>query len=212
MRRYNTLDRLLSKLDNHLASVFSDSVAIDSSYPAEHIEPRTLNSMESRRSCGYMRVNHAGEVAAQALYKAQAATSCNKTTRKMMQTAAKDEISHLNWCKRRLDELGGRTSYLNLIWFSGSFTIGLLAGLLGNRWNLGFVEETERQVVVHLDNHLQKLPERDARSRTIVKQMLMDESHHANMAKGAGATRLPAVIKKTMHLVSQVMVKTAYWI
>ena len=159
-----------------------------------------------------MRVNHAGEVSAQALYKAQAITARENKVQEAMERSAEEEIDHLVWCQERLHELGGHTSYLGPLWFFGSFTIGSLAGLIGDKWNLGFVVETENQVVVHLDAHLQKIAECDLRSRAILKQMREDEAHHASVALHSGAAVLPEPVKKLMRLCSKVMTKTAYWI
>jgi ubiquinone biosynthesis monooxygenase Coq7 len=159
-----------------------------------------------------MRVNHSGEVAAQALYQAQGFTARSKSIQVSMQQSAIEEIDHLDWCQERLTELGSHTSFLNPLWYSGSFTIGALAGLLGDKWSLGFVVETENQVVAHLESHLQKLPVQDARSRAILEQMKIDEAHHASVAIESGAAELPEKVKKLMRLCSRVMTSTAYWI
>ena len=157
-----------------------------------------------------MRVNHAGEIAAQALYKAQALTARSEAIRREMKTSAEEEYDHLYWCETRLKELDEHTSYLEPIWSAGSFAIGLLAGSFGDKWNLGFLAETEHQVVSHLEEHLQKLPPTDQRSRAILKQMQKDEAHHAHAAETAGAKSLPLAIRKLMSLTSSVMKKTAY--
>ncbi len=157
-----------------------------------------------------MRVNHAGEVCAQALYHGQGLVSRHRNVKEKMQQAMIEEGDHLAWCETRLQELGSHTSYLNPGWYMGSFAIGLLAGLVGDKWSLGFLAETENQVVSHLEKHLQQLPANDKRSLAVLSQMREDESHHRDEAVQAGAAELPGFIKKMMQLVSKVMVKTAY--
>jgi ubiquinone biosynthesis monooxygenase Coq7 len=159
-----------------------------------------------------MRVNHAGEISAQALYQAQALTARSAATRTSMKQAAEEENDHLAWCAQRLEELGGHISHLSSIWYLGSFAIGTLAGLAGDKWSLGFLAETEEQVVRHLEAHLENLPSEDHKSRKIVSQMRADESEHATMAVEIGAVALPKPIKKMMALFSKVMTKTAYWV
>ena len=156
-----------------------------------------------------MRVNHSGEVCAQALYQAQAITARSDTVRKTMETAADEENDHLSWCEERLDELGSHKSYLNPVWYCGSFTIGTIFGLIGDSWNLGFLAETERQVVKHLESHLKKLPVDDHRSRAILKQMRNDEASHATRAVQAGAEELPTLVKRAMALTAKIMTTTA---
>jgi Ubiquinone biosynthesis protein COQ7 len=159
-----------------------------------------------------MRVNHAGEICAQALYHGQAAVARNRDIQDSMERSAEEEYDHLAWCEKRLAELGERTSLLNPAWYGGSFSIGVLAGLAGDKWNLGFVAETERQVVKHLENHLRRLPARDDRSRAILIQMKEDEGHHGTIALEAGAAALPPPIQGLMKLASQIMTHTAYWL
>ena len=159
-----------------------------------------------------MRVNHVGEICAQALYQSQALTAKDPSLRAKMQSAADEEVDHLAWCEQRLEELGSRKSILNPVWYAGSFAIGAAAGIAGDKWNLGFVAETERQVVEHLESHLTVLPEQDRRSREVVEQMKQDEAEHARMAVGAGAAALPAPVKSLMKLASRVMTRTAYWL
>ena len=156
-----------------------------------------------------MRVNHSGEVCAQALYQAQAITARSDVVRQTMQTAANEENDHLSWCEERLDQLGSHKSYLNPVWYCGSFMIGTLFGFIGDRWNLGFLAETERQVVKHLESHLEKLPVDDYKSRAIVEQMRNDEAHHATRAVQAGAEELPRLVKRMMALTAKVMTTTA---
>ena len=157
-----------------------------------------------------MRVNNAGEVAAQGLYRGQALTARAAATGAAMEQAAAEENEHLNWCQRRLDELNARRSLLDGVWYCGSFAIGALAGAAGDRWSLGFVKETEQQVCDHLDRHLEQLPENDRRSRSIVDTMRADEARHAQDATAAGAAELPRPVKSLMSLVSRVMTATAY--
>lgn len=159
-----------------------------------------------------MRVNHAGEVAAQALYRGHAVTARTDALRGHMERAAEEETDHLAWCEQRLGELGSRTSLLNPLWYGGSFAIGALAGWAGDKWSLGFVAETEQQVVKHLEDHLTRLPAEDAQSRAILEQMRKDEAQHATVAIEAGAAELPEMVKRAMALTSAVMTRSAYWL
>jgi ubiquinone biosynthesis monooxygenase Coq7 len=211
-REYSTLDRLLMAIDDGVRTVFGRPPSTGRSAPDTGIAETPLSDADRRVSEGLMRVNHTGEICAQALYSAQALTARNDEVRKRMQRAAAEENDHLIWCESRVQELGGHLSYLNPLWYAGSFAIGALAGLAGDRWNLGFVVETERQVEGHLDEHLQRLPEEDAKSRAIVAQMRIDEGNHAEMAQRAGAVDLPIPIKRLMTLQSKVMTTVAYWI
>jgi ubiquinone biosynthesis monooxygenase Coq7 len=159
-----------------------------------------------------MRIDHTGEVCAQALYQGQALTSRSSSVREKMQQSALEENDHLIWCRQRLQELHSHTSYLNPIWYTGSLLIGILAGLLGDRWNLGFVAETEHQVSHHLQKHLEQLPKNDIKSTKILQQMQMDELHHATVAIEGGAKALPETIKQLMKILSKLMTTTTYWI
>jgi ubiquinone biosynthesis monooxygenase Coq7 len=159
-----------------------------------------------------MRVNHSGEVAAQALYQGQAAVAANSSTQSALTEAASEETDHLAWCATRIQELGGRTSLLNPLWYAGSFAIGALAGLAGDRASLGFVAETERQVVEHLEGHLHRLPPTDARTRAIVQQMSADEARHGHNALSAGGAELPAIARAMMKATARIMTRTAYWV
>ena len=178
--------------------------------PAADIEPAELSEDERKHVAGLMRVDHVGEICAQALYQGQAFTARDEQTREHMLHAADEETDHLDWCKKRLDELNSHTSLLNPIWYTGSFAIGCAAGIAGNGWNLGFVVETERQVEAHLDEHLQELPEQDKRSRAILEKMKEDEIRHADQALHKGGKPLPEAIKQGMRLMSKVMTTTAY--
>ena len=178
--------------------------------PAESIEQPELNEDERKHVAGLMRVDHVGEICAQALYQGQAFTAKDEQTRKHMLEAALEEADHLDWCKQRLDELDSHTSLLNPAWYAASFAIGAAAGIAGNGWNLGFVVETERQVEAHLDEHLGELPPQDECSRVILEQMKADEIKHADNALHAGGKILPGPIKQAMRLMSRVMTSTAY--
>lgn len=171
-----------------------------------------LSADERRRSVGFMRVNHAGEIAAQALYHGQALAARDAATREMLLRAAREEADHLAWCATRLTELDSQPSRLDPLWYAGSLAIGALAGLMGDRVSLGFVVETERQVEGHLDGHLGSLPEADARSRAIVAAMRTDEMAHGATAKAAGGVELPMPVRALMRATARVMTGTAYWL
>lgn len=203
------IDSLILGLDRALRTVFSVDAAHRVS-PADALPEATLSDSQRRHVVGMMRVNHAGEVAAQALYEGQAATARLDTVRDAMAEAAAEENDHLAWCAQRLRELDDRTSLLNPFWYAGSWLIGAGAGLVGDRWSLGFVAETERQVIRHLDGHLDQLPEEDVRSRAILEQMKKDEERHGTAALEAGGTELPAPIRLAMTLTAKVMTTTAY--
>ncbi len=211
-RHYNKLDQIIIDFDKSLAALFSNPGRQKRANPAAEHLSSAMTSAQLRVSQGLMRINHAGEVSAQALYQGQALTARSGRVKALMQHAAEEELDHLNWCKSRLDELHTHTSYLNPIWHLGSFSIGALAGLSGDKWSLGFVAETENQVESHLQKHLDILPAADNRSRLILEQMQVDEETHAQTALDSGAAELPAQIKKIMSLCSRVMTKTAYWI
>ena len=159
-----------------------------------------------------MRVNHAGEVAAQALYKGHATVARDKTIEQQMQHAAAEEFDHLAWCEQRIHELGEAPSRLSPIWYAGAYAIGAASGMLGDRWSLGFIAETERQVCAHLDSHLDDLPADDTRSRAIVERMRDEEAEHGENAVQAGAADLPAPVKMLMRLTAKIMTRTAYWV
>jgi ubiquinone biosynthesis monooxygenase Coq7 len=167
---------------------------------------------QPRHSAGLMRVNHSGEICAQALYSGQALFARSPDVRAALQTAAAEERDHLAWCRIRLQELGSRTSFLDPAWYAGSFALGMASGLLGDRWSMGFLAETEAQVEHHLDGHLDQLPPDDRRSRAIVLQMRDDEQRHGAMGRSLGATELPYPVKLAMKATSKVMTRTAYWV
>jgi 3-demethoxyubiquinol 3-hydroxylase len=212
-RHYGIIDQLIIRFDQHLTRQQAETRPTGRRpSPADAVPEAPLNSAEKRHVEGLMRVNHAGEVSAQALYQGQALTSRDPVVRMAMRHSANEEIDHLDWCKKRLNELGGHTSFLNPVWYMGSFSMGTLAGLAGDKWSLGFVAETEQQVVEHLLGHLQQLPPQDMKSRAILQQMMEDEARHGTVAMTIGGVELPAVVKAAMRLCSRVMTRTAYWI
>ena len=200
------IDQLFSQLDHGLRSTFVRPSSKRAS-PADTIteDPIAKNTELRNTSAALMRVNHVGEVCAQALYQGQALTSRSVEVRDKMNEAAEEEIDHLNWCYRRIEQLDSHTSYLNPLWYLGSFSLGLGAGLAGDKWSLGFLAETERQVVEHLELHLERLPEEDTISRAIVTQMAEDEARHAEMATENGAAELPQFVKQTMKATARLM-------
>jgi ubiquinone biosynthesis monooxygenase Coq7 len=211
-RHYTHLDRLLMNLDVGLRTVLGQPQITERPDPARGIAESELAAAERELAGRLMRINHAGEVAAQGLYQGQAITARLPDVREKMERAAREENDHLDWCERRAGELGTHVSYLNPLWFAGSAAIGALAGLAGDKWSLGFVAETEKQVVRHLDDHLARLPPQDDKSRAILEQMKEDEGHHATTALEAGGAQLPYPIKRLMNLTSKVMTRAAYWL
>lgn len=169
-------------------------------------------SQQPRHSAGLMRVNHSGEICAQALYSGQALFARSPEVRAALQTAAAEERDHLAWCRTRLHELGSRTSFLDPAWYAGSFALGMASGLLGDRWSMGFLAETEAQVEHHLEGHLDELPADDGRSRAIVLQMRDDEQRHGAMGRALGANELPYPVRLAMKATSKIMTRTAYWV
>ena len=209
-RHYSRIDRLLIEVEHALGSTFIAQPAARTANPATDVAESDLDPAARQHAAGLMRVNHVGEVCAQALYFGQAAVARDPVTRAQLLAAAAEETDHLAWCGQRLRELDSRPSLLNPLWYAGSYAIGALAGLRGDGWNLGFVVETERQVEAHLDEHLQSLPEDDARSRAIVKVMKADEARHADRAQDAGARELPDPVKQAMRAASAFMKAVAY--
>ncbi len=209
MRRLNELDQLFVVFDRGLRTLLATPhAARERPRPTE--ADADLTADERREAAALMRVNHVGEVCAQALYSAQALSTRDVALRVHLEHAAQEEEDHLRWTAERIAELGGRTSLLNPLWWGGAFGIGLAAGLAGDRWSLGFVVETERQVEAHLHSHLNRLPAGDQSSRAIVAQMASDEAAHGQAAQQAGAAALPAPIKQLMHLAAKVMTRTAH--
>ena len=209
-RNLTFFDRCILQADQALRTMFAEPAGSGRENPARSDQDGALSATEKAESISLMRVNHAGEVCAQALYQGQALTARRNEVREQMETAAIEENDHLAWCRQRLDELGGHTSLLNPLWYGGSLMIGAATGLLGDKWSLGFLAETERQVVNHLEGHLQRLPEGDRRSRAILLQMQTDEAKHKTTAQHAGGRELPAAVKRLMGLTSRIMTRTAY--
>jgi ubiquinone biosynthesis monooxygenase Coq7 len=211
LRAFTLADRIISEIDSAI------KVLSGGARPARPLPPKpggelVLNPAERALSVRLMRVNHAGEVAAQALYRGQALTARNPAVARAMQRAGAEEMDHLAWCEARLEELHGRTSALNPLWFLGSFGIGALAGAWGDRASLGFIAETERQVEAHLRDHLERLPPADARSREILRQMTHDEAAHGASAAAMGGRKLPAAITSAMRVTSRFMTRGSYWL
>ncbi|QSX73663.1 2-polyprenyl-3-methyl-6-methoxy-1,4-benzoquinone monooxygenase [Lysobacter arenosi] len=208
-RELTQLDRFLTDTQRALDTVFGAPAAMRAN-PSSDVAQIELDDDERQHSAGLMRINHVGEVCAQALYCGQAAVARDPATREHLLEAAQEETDHLAWCADRLRELDSRPSLLNPIWYAGSFAIGALAGLRGDGWNLGFVVETERQVEAHIDEHLDSLPAADARSRAILEVMKADEARHADNAEAAGARILPMPVPTLMAAASKLMKAVAY--
>jgi 3-demethoxyubiquinol 3-hydroxylase len=202
-------DRLIVEFDKGLRSLFSEAHSARA-YPDANIPDTPMDEAEKKKAAALMRVNHSGEICAQALYQGQALTARDPVVQKQLQQAAQEETEHLAWTARRVHELGGHLSLLNPFWYTGSLAIGALAGLIGDKWNLGFLAETERQVGEHLQSHLERLPPQDAKSRAIVAQMYADEIGHAAMATSLGGAELPQPVQMAMKLNGKVMTSTAY--
>jgi ubiquinone biosynthesis monooxygenase Coq7 len=204
-----TTDELIIGFDRALRTL-AGTASSQRPNPAVNLPEETLTPEERHHAGGLMRVNHTGEVCAQALYQAQALTARDPEVRRRFARAARDEEDHLAWTQERLAELGDRTSYANPLWYAGSFAMGLVAGIGGDRANLGFVVETERQVEEHLTEHMDRLPQADARSRAIVAAMRDDEARHGAAARDAGASELPLPIRALMRATAKLMTLTAY--
>lgn len=211
MRQKTTIiDRLLEELQHGLSTCHVKPPQHERPYPAKSEKSDELSEQQQKDIAGLMRVNNAGEVAAQGLYRGQALTASDPKVVAAMETAAEEENEHLDWCQQRLSELNASRSLLDGFWYWGSFSIGALAGVAGDKWSLGFVQETEEQVCKHLDSHLKQLPEQDNRSRIILETMKTDEMQHAISAQNAGAAALPLPIKFAMTWVGKIMTTTAY--
>ena len=211
-RQLTPLDRLLASANHALRTVAAPAGRSARPNPAQNIVDANLDARQKSHAAGLMRVNHAGEVAAQALYQGHAAVARDQSIEAQMQQAADEEFDHLAWCEQRINELGHDVSKLTPVWYAGAFAIGAASGILGDKWSLGFIEETEKQVCAHLDAHLDSLPAEDARSRAIVEQMRDEEEVHGDNAAKAGAADLPAPVKRLMQMTAKVMTKTAYWV
>lgn len=202
-------DAFILQIDKALRTVFATATS-RRPFPDAGVDETEMNEAEKRHAAGLMRVNHSGEVCAQALYQGQALTARNPAAARALIEASEQETEHLAWCEKRLHELGSHKSVLNPLWYAGSFTLGALAGALGDKWNLGFLAETERQVEGHLNEHLSELPVQDAKSRAIVEQMKTDEMKHAETAIEHGGVPLPMPVKQAMQLTSKVLTFAAY--
>ena len=205
------IDNLIIAFDNGLRTLLAPAHSARP-HPDAGVAGSELGADEKQLAAALMRVNHSGEICAQALYQGQALTARNPEARAVLDQAAAEETDHLAWTARRIDELGGRVSLLNPLWYAGSFALGAATGLLGDKWNLGFLAETERQVEGHLAGHLDRLPPQDEKSRAVLEQMKDDEARHARTAIEHGAAELPAPVKLAMKLGSRVMTRTSFWI
>ncbi|MEO8418051.1 MAG: 2-polyprenyl-3-methyl-6-methoxy-1,4-benzoquinone monooxygenase [Methylophilaceae bacterium] len=209
------IDRLIIEFDRGLRTLLAESYSARP-HPApvkdDGQADTQLEHNEKRHAAALMRVNHCGEICAQALYNGQSLTARNPATVDALRQASKEETEHLAWCEKRVHELGGRKSLLNPLWYGGSLALGAVAGALGDKWNLGFLAETERQVGKHLEAHLTQLPEHDAKSRAILGQMQIDEAKHAASAMQQGAAELPGPVKSAMKIASKVMTSTSYYL
>jgi len=212
LRHYTLFDRLIIEADKAITTVLGSPETTSRSMPGVDLAEPSLSDSEQKLSTRLMRINHAGEVSAQALYQGQALTANLPEVRKAMEQAALEENDHLVWCQNRIKQFGGHSSLLNPFWYAGSFTIGAIAGKMGDKWSLGFVAETEQQVVKHLDEHLEQLSGHDLKSRAILEQMKIDELHHGTVALEAGGAKLPQPVQVIMGVMSKVMTKTSYWL
>jgi ubiquinone biosynthesis monooxygenase Coq7 len=212
LRHLSPVDRLLLQVDQAMRTVFGAPITTGRPDPAEAAPEHDSGDQERRESVRLMRVNHCGEICAQALYQGQALTARTPEVREAMRQASAEENDHLDWCAARVHENGGRTTLLGPLFYLGSLGLGAAAGIAGDRWSLGFLAETEHQVVDHLEGHLQRLPATDAKSRAVVEQMIADEAAHATTALQAGGAELPAPVRRLMGVASKVMTGTTYWI
>jgi len=216
MRAYSVTDNICLRADKLLRFLSGNLSLLEQhrENPASKIPETksTLTPSEIKHVASFMRVNYTGEVCAQALYQGQALTTKNHELRVKLENAGLEEQDHLYWCQSRIHDLNSHVSYLNPVFYAGSLLLGMAAGAFGDEWNLGFLQETENQVVKHLEYHLKNLPEQDTKTKVILETMRQEEQSHAGVAKNAGAKELPLVIKKLMSLVSKIMTKTTYWI
>jgi ubiquinone biosynthesis monooxygenase Coq7 len=211
-RTLSRLDKLLVSANNALRTVAAPAGKTLRPNPSLNIDDGQLDEKQRARAAGLMRVNHAGEVAAQALYQGHATVARDKDMEEQMKQAAEEEFDHLAWCEQRLQELGSAPSRLSPLWYAGAYAMGAGSGTVGDKWSLGFIAETEKQVCTHLESHLEKLPQDDARSRAIVEQMRDEEAEHGANATKAGAAELPQLVVQLMRVTAKIMTKTAYWI
>ena len=208
--KHNSLDQLIVQFDQALRTLIPGSSTARRASPAVNVPETELDASERKRAAGLMRINHTGEVCAQALYQGQALTAKLPDIRQAMEEAAQEEVDHLAWCEQRLQDLDSRASLLNPAWYAMSFGLGAAAGLAGDKWSLGFVAETEEQVCEHLKEHLERLPANDEKSKAVLQQMLVDEKVHGDTARQAGGASLPLPVKLGMQMLSVVMKRTAY--
>ncbi len=202
-------DRTIVEFDKILKNLFNKPLSTRP-HPDVNIQDGEFTDDEQKHIIGLMRINHCGEICAQGLYQGQAITARDTSNKQAFEEAAYEEVEHLAWTEQRILELGGKTSILNPLFYAGSLAIGIGAGLLGDKWNLGFLEETEKQVESHLVDHLNQLPEHDNKSKAILEQMKIDEIKHAHMAHDFGAAELPSFVKNIMQATSKIMTKAAY--
>ncbi len=205
------LDKLIIQFDKGLRTLFAPAQTLRP-LPGEDLPEAEMSEEEKRHAARLMRINHSGEICAQALYQGQALTARDPAAKAALEQAAWEEVEHLHWTENRVKDLGGRLSFLDPLWYINSLAIGALAGALGDKWNLGFLAETERQVCAHLDGHLGRLPAQDAKSRAIVELMRDDEARHATTAIEHGGAELPLPVKWGMKLTAKVMTGTVYWV
>jgi len=211
-RQLTPLDRLLAGANNALRTVAAPAGRTARKNPAGDIPDTDLSNAQKSHAAGLMRVNHAGEIAAQGLYQGHATVARDPAIEAQMQRAANQEFDHLAWCEQRLEELNASPSRLSPVWYAGAFAIGAISGALGDKWSLGFIAETEHQVCAHLDSHLAELPDEDMKSRAIVETMRDEEQEHGENANDAGAAELPEPVQHLMRITAKVMTKTAYWV
>jgi len=209
-REYDPADQLLLNVDQALRTLFGRPQVTERMNPANNLEEQEMTEQQRDHTARLMRINHTGEVCAQALYQGQALTARDPQTRASMERSAAEENDHLDWCEQRVQELGGRLSLLNPLWYAGSFAIGAVAGAIGDKWSLGFVAETEKQVENHLQDHLDQVPAQDQRTRAILEQMQADEIEHGRKALAHGGVELPGPVKLAMRATSQLMTRTVY--
>lgn len=205
------LDHFIIEFDKGLRTLMAKAPTARP-YPDENVADAPMSDAEKKHAAALMRINHTGEICAQALYQGQAMTARDPIVQEKLNQAAWEETEHLAWTSKRVDELGSHLSFLNPLWYTGSLALGAVAGVMGDKWNLGFLAETERQVGAHLQSHLDSLPPQDAKSRAVVQQMYEDEVSHADMAIELGGEELPLPVKLAMRGMSVVMTKTVYWV
>lgn len=205
------LDRAIIEFDKGLRTLFARAQTVRP-FPDANLSEAEMSEKEKKHAAGLMRINHSGEICAQALYQGQALTARDPAVQEKLKQAALEETEHLAWTSKRVHELGSHLSLLNPLWYTGSLALGAFAGLLGDKWNLGFLAETERQVGGHLQDHLGRLPPQDAKSRAVVQQMYVDEIGHSDMATRLGGAELPLPVQLTMQATSKILTHTAYWV